>query len=166
MSRQPPPPETPLTLPPIWPGLPSHLQLQAVRLLAAYGLHGWSFAFNRSKVQMGQCWYGARLLVLSAYFVELNDDAAVLDTLLHEIAHALVGPGHGHDGVWQAKCREVGAVPERLSYGVRMPLGAWQAVCPCCGRLHDRHRRPKHLVGWHCSYCGRERGRLTWSRAG
>jgi hypothetical protein len=34
MSRQPPPAETPLTLPPIWPGLPSDLQQRAVRLLA------------------------------------------------------------------------------------------------------------------------------------
>jgi predicted SprT family Zn-dependent metalloprotease len=135
-------------------------------LLAAYALHGWSFAFNRSKVQMGLCLYGPRMVVLSVHFVELNDDATVLDTLLHEIAHALVGPGHGHDAVWRAKCLEVGARPERLSNDVSMPVGRWQAVCPGCGRLHDRHRRPKHMKGWHCSYCGRERGRLTWGRAG
>jgi predicted SprT family Zn-dependent metalloprotease len=138
----------------------------AWRLLAAHGLPGWSFGFNRSKLHMGQCQYGPRLIMLSVHFVELNGDEAVLDTLLHEIAHALVGPGHGHDAAWQSKCREVGAKPERLSYEVNMPVGPWQAVCPCCGRLHDRHRRPKHMVGWSCCYCGRERGRLTWGRAG
>jgi hypothetical protein len=148
----------------------SHRALQvgdlAQRLLTSFGLGDWSFAFNRSKLQMGLCLYGPRCIALSVYFAELNTDEAVRDTLLHEIAHALVGPGHGHDAVWRAKCLEVGARPERLSYDVNMPLGRWQAVCPGCGRLHDRHRRPKHLVGWHCSYCGRERGRLTWSRAG
>jgi hypothetical protein len=138
----------------------------ARRLLAIHGLPGWSFGYNRSKLQMGQCLYGPRQIALSVHFVELNSDEAVLDTLLHEIAHALVGPGHGHDTVWQAKCVEVGAKPERLSHDVTMPVGPWQAVCPCCGRLHDRHRKPKHLVGWSCCYCGRERGRLTWSRAG
>ena len=150
------------------PFSPRLLEVQrlARRLLAGYGLADWSFAFNRSKLQMGLCEYGRRLILLSAYFVELNSDEAVLDTLLHEIAHALVGPGHGHNAVWRAKCLEVGAQPERLSYSVKMPLGTWRAVCPGCGRLHDRHRRPKHMVGWHCSACGRERGRLTWSRAG
>jgi hypothetical protein len=34
MSRQPLPSPTPVTLPPIWPGLPSDLQQRAVRLLA------------------------------------------------------------------------------------------------------------------------------------
>ena len=34
MSRQPPLPPTPVTFPPIWPGLPSDLQQRAVRLLA------------------------------------------------------------------------------------------------------------------------------------
>jgi hypothetical protein len=150
------------------PFSPRLLEVQrlARRLLAGHGLGDWSFAYNRSKLQMGLCVFGRRLILLSAYFVELNGDEAVLDTLLHEIAHALVGPGHGHDAVWRAKCLEVGAKPERLSYAVKMPLGRWRAVCPGCGRLHDRHRRPKHMAGWHCAGCGRERGRLTWSRAG
>jgi hypothetical protein len=34
MSRHPPPTETPVTFPSVWPGLPSDLQQRAVRLLA------------------------------------------------------------------------------------------------------------------------------------
>lgn len=33
---------------------------------------------------------------------------SVMETLLHEIAHAIVGPNHGHDTVWQAVARKVG----------------------------------------------------------
>jgi hypothetical protein len=61
---------------------------------------------------------------------------------------------------------EVGAAPERLCDEAEMPEGRWQARCAGCGKLHHKHRRPKHMVGWWCRQCGRERGRLTWSRAG
>jgi predicted SprT family Zn-dependent metalloprotease len=138
----------------------------ARQLFAEHGLVDWSFEFNRRKLHMGLCLFGPRQIALSIYFVELNNDDSIRDTLLHEIAHALVGPGHGHDAVWKAKCLEVGARPERLCSEAIMPLGSWHAICPGCGRLHHRHRRPKHMVGWHCSYCGRERGRLTWIHAG
>jgi predicted SprT family Zn-dependent metalloprotease len=115
---------------------------------------------------MGRCRFDHRRIQLSLHFVLLNDDEAIRDTLLHEIAHALVGPGHGHDTVWKRKCREIGAKPERLGYEAHMPDGRWQARCGGCGMVHHRHRRPKHMVGWWCRYCGPERGRLTWRQAG
>ena len=145
-------------------GSAQEVRAYACRLLAAHGLHDWSFRFNRSKLNTGLCLYGPRAVEVSTHFIELNPWDVVRDTLLHEIAHALVGPCHGHDAAWKAMCRRVGARPERLSYEVAMPEGRWQATCPGCGRLHHRHRRPKHMVGWWCTCCGRERGRLTWSR--
>jgi predicted SprT family Zn-dependent metalloprotease len=148
---------------------PSARALQAAalarELLTTHGLHGWSFRFNRSKVNMGLCKYGPRTIELSVHFVERNTDEAIRDTLLHEVAHALVGPGHGHDGAWKAICLRVGAKPERLSFEADMPAGRWQAVCGGCGVLHHRHRRPKRMAGWWCCKCGPERGRLSWELA-
>lgn len=135
-------------------------------MLALYGLHDWSFAFNRRKTQMGLCCYGPQRIELSFHFAERNSEEAIRETLLHEIAHALTGPGHGHDAVWEKKCLEIGAKPQRLCFDVDMPQGRWQARCGCCGMLHTKHRRPKHPVGWYCTQCGKERGRLTWRPAG
>jgi predicted SprT family Zn-dependent metalloprotease len=106
----------------------------ALHLLTAHGLSDWSFAFNRSKRQMGCCCYGPKVIELSRHFVERNDLDLIRDTLLHEIAHALVGPGHGHDAVWKAMCLRIGAKPERLSNEPDMPRGvgrlpARAAVC-------------------------------------
>jgi predicted SprT family Zn-dependent metalloprotease len=143
---------------------PRALQTDALarELLTAHGLTGWAFGFNRSRLNMGLCKYGPRTVELSVFFVERNSVEAIRDTLLHEIAHALVGPGHGHDAAWQDMCLRVGAKPERLSFEAEMPEGRWRATCGGCGMVHHKHRRPKHLVGWWCCRCGPESGRLVW----
>jgi predicted SprT family Zn-dependent metalloprotease len=137
--------------------------------MSLHGLFGWEFAFNDNVRRAGFCRhpFGGRpgRIELSVHFIELNDPDEVRDTTLHEIAHALVGPGHGHGRVWRAKCLEVGARPERCcGEGVEMPRGRWRARCPTCSREFDRHRRPKQLTGWHCRTCGPEKGQLVWSR--
>jgi predicted SprT family Zn-dependent metalloprotease len=137
-------------------------QQLAADLMARYELLDWSFTFNRSKRAMGYCRFGLRIIELSRHFVERNGLEVVRDTLLHEIAHALVGPGHGHDATWKQMCRLIGAKPERLSFEVHMPEGRWQAICPGCGLHHHKHRKPKWMVGWFCTHCGKEKGSLTW----
>ena len=61
----------------------------------------WSFEFNRRKRSLGLCFHHRKAVELSLHLVEHNGPEEVLDTLLHEIAHALVGPRHGHDAVWK-----------------------------------------------------------------
>ena len=139
----------------------SEVRQLALTLLAVHGLPHWSFAFNRRKRSLGYCWYSEQTIELSWYFAERNSWDAIRDTLLHEIAHALVGPGHGHGPIWKAKAVQIGAKPERLGEAV-MPPGRWQAQCRQCGGLHHRHRKPKWMRGWFCRHCGEERGRLIW----
>jgi predicted SprT family Zn-dependent metalloprotease len=135
----------------------------ALELLALHGLEGWSFGFNKRKRSLGLCRFGKKTIELSIYFVDRNS-TEIRDTILHEVAHALVGPGHGHDSVWKAKAIKVGARPERCGQA-DMPEGRWQALCGGCGQEFSRHRRPRRLTGWFCRACGPDRGKLTWRAA-
>lgn len=132
--------------------------------MAQHQLVGWTFSFNSRKRSMGLCLYATQSIELSIHLVDRNSDAEIVDTLLHEIAHALVGPGHGHDSTWKQKCLEIGATPKRCG-DADMPTGRWQASCGGCQQSFSRHRKPRTLTGWHCRSCGSEKGRLTWRYA-
>jgi hypothetical protein len=49
----------------------------------------WSFQFDSAKLAFGKCNFTDRVISLSRHLVELNNEAEVRDTVLHEIAHAL-----------------------------------------------------------------------------
>src|SRR5262249_2472181 len=82
----------------------AEIRALANEMLALYGLPDWTFRFNRRKTEMGLCFYGPQRIELSLHFATRNSEEAIRQTLLHEIAHALAGPGHGHDAVWKQKC--------------------------------------------------------------
>lgn len=76
----------------------------------------YRFKWDRSKRRFGLCSYRDRTIQLSGYLVALNNKDEVLDTILHEIAHAIANHAfgcHGHGAVWKMVCREIGARPKR-----------------------------------------------------
>ncbi|PRY11740.1 SprT-like domain-containing protein [Kineococcus rhizosphaerae] len=122
----------------------------ARELLAEHGLHDWTVGLDRARTRAGVCRADRRWIGLSGPLTALHDEAEVRDTVLHEIAHALVGPGHGHDAVWRATARRLGCSGERTSAGPRAP-GPWAGTCPA-GHTTTRHRRPTRVLS--CGRCG------------
>lgn len=143
----------------------------ARRLMAKHGLVEWSFAFDRAKRRFGCCHHTTKTLSLSRHLTLLNGEEAVRDTILHEIAHALT-PGAHHGPAWRAKCRELGAKPERCYEAgeVRQPAARYQLVCPGCEARYPRHRRTRGVFVCRVCYARHRQGeptrpfRLVWQR--
>jgi predicted SprT family Zn-dependent metalloprotease len=104
--------------------------------LVAHQLAGWSFQFDHATKRAGCCHYQTRVISLAYAYARAAADEAIDDTLLHEIAHALVGKAHGHDQVWQAqaialsctgqRCHDIQFTPPR--YIVMCDQGCWVAT--------------------------------------
>jgi predicted SprT family Zn-dependent metalloprotease len=96
-----------------------------------------------------------RCIKLSRYLVALNDETEVRQTMLHEIAHAICGCGHGHDDVWRRKAIEIGCDGKRLNKTADMPKGRYQAKCQC-SKVYYAHRKGKNILkkNWYsCKTC-------------
>ncbi|MGZ4536669.1 MAG: SprT-like domain-containing protein [Nocardioidaceae bacterium] len=123
----------------------------ATGLLEEHGLHGWTVVFDTAKRRAGICRFDDRQIGLSGPLTRLHDEAEVRDTVLHEVAHALVGPRHAHDAVWAAQARAIGGTAERcLSAEAPRVEAPWVGVCPA-GHTVERHRRPERVLA--CRTC-------------
>lgn len=123
----------------------------AQELMAEHGLlPGWQFRWDSARRRFGYCHYSRRVISISAPLAALNSDAEVRQTLLHEIAHALVGSDVGHGVVWQRRCLAIGGNGERLysTDTVKTPPRKWSASCPVCGKTFQRHRVPQRRPLW------------------
>jgi len=83
--------------------------------MAMHGLRGWKGTISDKMTRAaGYCKYRSKTISISGHW--LNNpkftDEHVLDTILHEIAHALVGYEAKHGPVWKAKASEIGATPK------------------------------------------------------
>jgi len=143
------------------------LQL-AEELVLEHGLEGWTVTFDRAKTRAGACRPARREIGLSIPLTRLHTEAEVRDTILHEVAHALVGVAHHHDAVWRAKAREIGCTGARcVSPEAKRIDGAWVGTCPSGHRI-TRHQRPTRVAS--CPQCRpgsfHARHLFTWTHLG
>jgi hypothetical protein len=123
----------------------------ATDLMTRHGLARWRLTFDDAKTRAGVCRPDRREIGLSRPLVSLYSPGQVTETILHEIAHALAGAGHGHDAVWRAIAIRIGCsgrrcVPEEAP----RVEGAWVGLCRS-GHRTSAHRRPVRVKS--CRRC-------------
>lgn len=127
----------------------------ALKLMAKHGLKRWRFRFDHSTRCAGSCNYWERTITLSFDLARTGSDNDIRDTILHEIAHALVGKKHNHDAVWRAKAMEIGCTGER-THRLEFTPPRWKVRCENRCWSHTAQRRNTRLV---CRKCG---GKLVY----
>ncbi len=118
-------------------------------LMAEYGLQDWRLKLDHARRRAGCCDYTNQTISLSRHYAREADLSHIRDTILHEIAHALVGPKHGHDAVWRMKAREIGCTATRC-HTLEFASAPWVMYCPQGCFETPRHRRRRHMV---CARC-------------
>src|SRR5271157_4147091 len=145
-------------------------QMMALDLMMFHRLVGWTFRFDRSLTRLGLTQHGSKVFSLGRYATEVNSEEQVLDTCLHEVAHILVGPHHGHDRVWRAKAIELGHSGKRCGNIAVKATPKAVVLCHSCNGTWNLYRVSKRYINninqmW-CSKCGREKsiGRLAFEK--
>jgi predicted SprT family Zn-dependent metalloprotease len=130
---------------------PQEALVLARRLLDEHGLRDWGVTLDSARTRAGLCRFDRKLVSLSRHLTRLHTLDEVADTVLHEVAHALVGPAHGHDAVWRAQARRIGATGERCVPPDRPRVpGEWRGRC-AAGHETTAHRRPLRVKS--CARC-------------
>ncbi len=113
--------------------------------------HYWGFEFDNAVRRFGCCHYGGRkgyFISLSRKLVAINDEPQVLDTILHEIAHAMDFEERGdtdHGPNWRRIAIEIGCNGERCytSSEVKQPEMKYTTKCGNCGKTTGKMRKPR-----------------------
>lgn len=128
----------------------------ARQLMDEHGLSHVGLELDRAKTRFGAChWKKVNgeivtdKITFSKLYVETGPQENILNTVLHEIAHALAGPMAKHGPLWVAKCREIGYdKPTRCGtapHPAREQRKEFNLICPSCQvtvLTKKGHRKP------------------------
>lgn len=118
-------------------------------LLVKYDLHGWKCKINREDNEWsGICRHSYKTIELSHYLSRCSPEY-ILDTILHEIAHAISGYHEKHGDKWKKIAREIGCSGE--IHGAKISE-KYLAICGSCGYHHTRSQLPYNSK-FSCYFC-------------
>lgn len=133
------------------------MDLNEARILAELHIEnhlsgqGWTFEWTRSKRSFGICRHAPKKVIgLSSILTQGEEYAAMEQTILHEIAHAICGPGMKHGKIWKSVARAIGVKNPRATRlhtakEEDMPTPKWVVVFE--NKIYKRYyRRPSHNV--------------------
>jgi predicted SprT family Zn-dependent metalloprotease len=140
----------------------SHAEAYIKNEMENWGLraNGWTWKWDNAKRRHGVCKFGPKCLSFSRPLFRINDEAVCLDTIRHEVAHALAGYAAAHGPEWQRWAVKVGATPRARAIGTERVPPRWVGACSeGCHAVWERHRLTTRARLGACGAC---RQPITW----
>lgn len=140
-------------------------------LLESEGLlsQGWSFTIMNSVKKLGECVYRDKQIRVSRKLINEGSDDEVIETIRHEVAHALAGPGVKHGKQWKDIALRLGIKNPGPTKAVSYTCHKYEVVCSICDKvLQERaNRMPQaRLQRSYCKSCGAEKSLgKVWHRS-
>jgi hypothetical protein len=155
---------------PAWFALRRELELSTKRLLEERGLTGWTVVFESSISRGGRCHHDSKTIGYAVPFMLYASDEQRRNTMLHEVAHAVTGPGHGHDAAWKRLFLRLGGNGSALSEYPKEVFThenfVWLSSCPTCKDVTGMKQAPQTV--WGCAKCPKtvpvKQRILSWSK--
>lgn len=149
---------------------PTEILAHAQTMLEAHGLDDdWKVTVSGRMIRSyGACLYQQREIRISSQLAALNPRSETIDTIAHEVAHALAGFEAGHGYLWRLACEQTGARPQQhCADDVVVPPARYDVLCDGCGQVVEQsNRRPKRPFYHKATRClpGLERSKreLRW----
>ena len=124
----------------------------ANELLQKHNLDSWKFAFDLAENRGGCCYYDREMICISVTYCIKATQEQIMNTLLHEIAHALAGYRNGHNRKWQQIARSIGCNAQRC-HTVEHAPPKWVGKCNCSQITWKRQRLTQFARTAKCSRC-------------
>lgn len=106
-------------------------------LLNVHGLTNWNVKIGHSPRRAGQANFQPQTIILSGVLMDVRSYDGTLDTIRHEVAHAIAGRNAGHGPVWKKTFISMGGDGNVRWSGdtlVKERPSKYKGTCTACGR--------------------------------
>jgi len=109
-----------------------------------FKLTGWTIALDHAMKRLGQTNYNKKIITISKHLLRGPSctEKKIKNTVLHEIAHALVGAGNGHNKKWKGMALKIGC-NAKVCDTMDLPDAKWLMYCPKNCFKQGYFRKPK-----------------------
>lgn len=111
---------------------------------------GWRTCFTKAGNKIASCHYDTKRIEFNLIALQSISESEVKRTIIHEIAHALVGPGHGHGLIWIEKAKSIGLPNPELDICGHTNLDAGRSV----KEVETKPKRQFNRINKPCPICG------------